>query len=387
MMQLTCEKKRLEEAVMACARAINPRSPLPILSHLLFEAKDGEVKITATDLDVGMSIKLEAEVIQPGSITCPARLTQDIVSKFPAGVVEMKTMAEGRMLLTCGNSKFELSTLPAEEFPSLPDLDNETSSAQLPQASLKSAIKQVAVAAASSQDESRAVMTGISLSLEEGTLTLVATDGRRLACVRKSVDVPLVGEEKLAVVVPARALIELSRLIETKGDVSLRVGKSQAFFKFDNFSLHCRLLEGRFPDYTKVVPTQFNRMCRIGRDDFVQALKRMLVVAQEKRSPNLIRLRFSEDTLGLSANTPDLGSGEEKLPVVFEGDPLTIGFNGKYLVDGLGVLDTEEIQFDLQEETKSAVIRPLADTTYDYVVMPVKLRDVAEDFDREPVSV
>ena len=128
-------------------------------------------------------------------------------------------------------------------------------------------------------------------------------------------------------------------------------------------------------------------MCRIGRDDFVQALKRMLVVAQEKRSPNLIRLRFSDDTLGLSANTPDLGSGEEKLPVIFEGDPLTIGFNGKYLVDGLAVLDTEEIQFDLQEETKSAVIRPLADTTYDYVVMPVKLRDVAEDLEREPVSV
>jgi len=113
----------------------------------------------------------------------------------------------------------------------------------------------------------------------------------------------------------------------------------------------------------------------------------MLVVAQEKRSPNLIRLKFEDDSLQLSANTPDLGSGDERLPVSFDGDPLTIGFNGKYLVDGLGVLDSEEIQFDLQEETKSAVIRPLGDNSYDYVVMPVKLRDVAEDYEREAVSV
>ena len=386
MMQLTCEKKKFEEAVNACARAINPRSPLPILSHLLLEAQGQQIKLTATDLDVGLSIELDAEIEEPGSITCPARLLTDIVSKFPAGRVELKTISEGRMILSCGTSKFELATLPAEEFPNLPDLD-ETSSAQLPQASLKAAIKQVAVAAASSQDESRAVMTGIHVTLEDGFLTLVATDGRRLACVKKTVEVPLVGEEKLSIVVPARALIELSRLISQNGDVSFKVGRSQAFFKFESHSLHCRLLEGRFPDHTKVVPRSFDRTCRIGRDDFIQGLKRMLVVAQEKRSPNLIRLRFDEDSLQLSANTPDLGSGSEKLSVVYEGGPLTIGFNGKYLVDGLGVLDSEEIQFDLQEETKSAVIRPLGDTSYDYVVMPVKLRDIAEDFEKEAVPV
>ncbi len=381
-MKLTCEKKLFEDAVAAAARAINPRSPLPILSHLLIEAVPGEVKLTATDLDVGLSIKVESDVIEPGSVTCPARLMGEIVSKLPAGRVELETLSEGRMLLSCGTSKFELSTLPAEEFPSLPSMD-ETASAQLPQDSLKGVIRQVAVAAASSQDESRAVMTGISLGLESGTLTLVATDGRRLACARKTVQVPLIGEERLSVVVPARALIELSRLIGTDGDVSLSVGKSQAFFRFGAYSLHCRLLEGRFPDYTKVVPTEFSKFCRIGREDFISGLRRMLVVAQEKRSPNLIRLRFSEDTLHLSANTPDLGSGDERLPIVYEGEELTIGFNGKYLVDGLGVLDCEEVQLDLQEETKSAVLRPLGDTSYDYVVMPVKLRDIAEDFERE----
>lgn len=383
-MQLTCEKKPFEEAVAAAARAINPRSPLPILSHLLLEASKGTVKLTATDLDVGLSIVLDAEIAVEGAVTCPARLMQEIVSKFPAGRVELKTVAEGRMVISCGSSKFELSTLPAEEFPTLPSLD-ETSSAQLPKSSLKAVIKQVAVAAASSNDESRAVMTGISIGLEEGELTLVATDGRRLACARKSVEVPLVGEEQLNVVVPARALIELSRLIGADGDVSLKVGRSQAFFQFDQTSLHCRLLEGRFPDYTKVVPTSFDRTCRIGREEFISSLKRMLVVAQERRSPNLIRLRFSEDTLHLSANTPDLGSGDESMPVVYEGEVLTIGFNGKYLVDGLNVLDSEEVQFDLQGDTKSAVIRPLGDTSYDYVVMPVKLRDIVEDLDRETV--
>jgi DNA polymerase-3 subunit beta len=382
MMKLACEKKLFEDAVAAAGRAINPRSPLPILSHLLIEATPGQVKLTATDLDVGMSIIIESDVSQTGSVTCPARLMGEIVSKLPPGRVELETLSEGRMLLSCGTSKFELSTLPAEEFPSLPSMD-EGLSAQLPQDSLKSVIRQVAVAAASSQDESRAVMTGISISLEAGTLILVATDGRRLACARKTVQVPLIGEERLNVVVPARALIELSRLVGTDGDVTLSVGKSQAFFRFGNYSLHCRLLEGRFPDYTKVVPTEFSRQCRIGREDFINGLRRMLVVAQEKRSPNLIRLRFFEDTLHLSANTPDLGSGDERLPIVYEGDELVIGFNGKYLVDGLTVLESEEIQFDLQEDTKSAVIRPLGDTSYDYVVMPVKLRDIAEDFERE----
>lgn len=381
-MKLACEKKLFEDAVAATGRAINPRSPLPILSHLLIEATPGMVKLTATDLDVGLSITVDADVSEPGSITCPARLMGEIVSKLPAGRVELETLSEGRMLLSCGTSKFELSTLPAEEFPSLPSID-EGSSAQLPQDSLKSVIRQVAVAAASSQEESRAVMTGISITLSEGALTLVATDGRRLACSRKNVQVPLIGEESLNVVVPARALIELSRLVSNDGDVILSVGKSQAFFRFGAYSLHCRLLEGRFPDYTKVVPTSFNRVCRIGREDFISGLRRMLVVAQEKRSPNLIRLKFTEDTLHLSANTPDLGSGDERLPIVFEGDELVIGFNGKYLVDGLTVLECEEIQFDLQEDTKSAVIRPLGDTSYDYVVMPVKLRDIAEDFERE----
>ena len=385
-MQLTCEKKPFEDAVAAATRSINPRSPLPILSHLLLEAESGQLKITATDLDVGLSIVLEVDIQESGSITCPARLMQEIVSKLPAGRVDLKTLAEGRMMLSCGSSKFELSTLPAEEFPSLPSLD-EAQSAQLQQHALKSVIKQVAVAAASSQDESRAVMTGISIGLTQGNLTLVATDGRRLACAQKVVEVPLIGEEELKVVIPARALTELNRLIGMDGAVSFQVGRSQAFFKFGNYSLHCRLLEGRFPDHTKVVPKSFVRTCRIGREQFINSLKRMLVVAQEKRSPNLIRLSFTEDTLQLSANTPDLGSGDERVPVVFEGDPLTIGFNGKYLVDGLSVLDSEEIQFDLQGDAQSAVIRPLGDVSYDYVVMPVKLRDVAEDYDRETVEV
>lgn len=382
MMKLTCEKKLFEEAVTATGRAVNPRSPLPILSHLLLEATPGQLKITATDLDVGLSITLEADVSVPGSITCPARLMVEIVPKLPAGRVTLELISEGRLVLSSGHSRFELSALPSEEFPSLPEF-SEAQSVQLPQDSLKTAIRQVAVAAASSQEESRAVMTGISMHLENGELTLVATDGRRLACVRKQVQASLLEEETLQVVVPARALNELSRLAGQDGDVALLVGKNQAFFRFGAYVLHSRLLEGRFPDHTKVVPTSFLRTCRLGREDFINGLRRMLVVAQEKRSPHLIRLRFAEDTLAMSANTPDLGSGEERLPISYEGEELVIGFNGKFLLDGLNVLDGDEVQFDLQDDSKSAVLRPLGDTSYDYVVMPVKLRDVAEDFERE----
>lgn len=377
-MKLTCEKKSFEEAILASARAINSRSPLPILSHFLIEASNDQLKITATDLDVGLSIIIEADIIEAGAITCPARLLNEIVSKLPAGKVSIATLNDGRINLSCGSAKFELSALPAEEFPSLPEIE-ENYSICLPQSSFKNSIKQVAIAAASSQDESRTVMTGILLKINNNLLTLVATDGRRLACNQQPLNSIGAVEEDLNVIIPARALIELSRLLDSDEPITMSVGKSLALFSFGRLTVHCRLLEGHFPDYTKVIPTSFLYSCRLGRDDFLAGIRRMLVVAQEKKSPGLIKLRFTQDKLYLSANTPDLGSGEEFFPVVFSGEELVIGFNGKYLIDGLTVIDSDEVQFDLQEDSKSAVLRVLEDNSYRYVIMPIKLRDFSEE--------
>lgn len=384
-MRVSCEKRIFEEAVQIVSRGINARSPLPILGHILLEAGEESITMTATDLDLGLEMRVAAEVHEPGALTCPAKLLQEIVSKLPAGPVSLNLEREGQLKLSCGHTQFELSTLPAEEFPSMPESENAPVFS-LPQAVLKTMIRQVGVAAASPNDESRAVMTGILTRLEPTLLTMVATDGRRLSCMRHPLEED--AERVAEVIVPARAMQEMVRLLgEEDEGVMVKVTEGQVFFTVGAVSLHCRLLEGNFPDYRKVVPTEFQRTCRLGREAFLNGLRRMLIVAQEKRSPHLIRLRFAQDALTLSANTPDLGSGSEQIDVVYEGEELLIAFNGRYLVDVLNVLECEEVQFDLQEETRSAVVRPFGSNEYDYVVMPVKLREPAPDeVDRVPVG-
>ncbi len=384
-MKLSCEKKVFEEAVGIASRAINNRSPLPILGHILIQAEEETINLTATDLELGMKIRIAGQVSQAGAVTCPAKLMQEIVNKLPAGTIELELDKNQKLTLTCQKSRFEISSLPAEEFPSL--ASHEASAEfQLPQQVFKKMIRQVGVAAASPNDESRAVMTGVLTSVSESMLTMVATDGRRLACSRQQLE-DLATEQSLEVIIPARAMQEVSRLLgDEEKPLGVIVSEGQVFFQLDSIELHCRLLEGSFPDYRKVVPNDFQRYCRLGREVFLAALRRMLIMAQEKRSPHLVRLKFSGDNLELSSNTPDLGSGNEQLEVVYEGDDLLIAFNGRYLADVLTVLDEPEVNFKLQDETRSAVIQPLGDETFDYVVMPVKLRDPIEE-EEERVAV
>lgn len=371
-MHVKIEKAQLEEGLQVASRAIHGRSPLPILSHVLLKASHETLELTATDLDLGLQTRLPAEVEQPGSLTCPARLMSEIVAKLPAGPVELHLVQEGLLAIRSRRSEFHVSTLPAEEFPSLPSAE-EAPSVSINQGLLKTMVRRVAVAAAS-QEETRAVMTGLLTILKPDSITLVGTDGRRLACMRR--ELPRDDNRDTQAVIPARALLELVRVLSNEEEeVGLAFTPGQVFFHLPTTSMHCRLLEGTFPDFEKVIPKEFQRNCRVGRDALLEGMKRMLIVAQEKQSPHLVRLDFGSERLRISANTPDLGSGKEEIPVVLEGDELTIAFNGRYIVDGLTVLETEELEFNLQDETRSAVLRPYGESGFDYVLMPVRLRE------------
>ncbi len=375
-MQLECEKPILEEGLQTVARAINPRSPLPILSHILIEARGDQLTLTATDLDLGVCLKIPATIHVEGSLACPAKLLLEIVSKLPGAPVTL-TATEGRVQILCGRSKFEITTLPAEEFPSLPSGERYPEIA-LPQREFRAMVKKVGIATAAS-DESRAVMTGILTQLEGDQLVMVATDGRRLAFAEHRM--PNALDVQAQVIVPGRAMQELARIAGDNDEpLFLRLADNQMFCTLRNVSMHCRLLEGHFPDYRRVMPTEFQRGCRVGREALLAALRRMLIVAQERQSPNLIVLDLASERLQLSANTPDLGLGQEEVAVIFEGQDLRIAFNGKYMQELLTVLDCEEIQMDLQDDTRSAVLRPYGQTDFRYVLMPVRLREaVAEE--------
>lgn len=371
-MRLDCEKTALEGALGQVSRAISSRSPLPILTHVLLEARGDELRLSATDLNVGIQIAIPVRVEEEGATTCSAKLVSEIVSRLPAGPLNLETAREGALRLKSGRAQFEVPTLPAEEFPSLPSPANAPGLV-LPQRVLRAMVNRVGTAAADS-DEARPVMTGILTLLEASQLTLVATDGRRLA--RMSAALEEDEERHARVIIPAKAMSELVRIMGDKdGEIQVRLAESQAFFQVPGVQFHCRLLEGTFPDFNRVIPKQFQRTCRLGREALMGSLRRMVIVAQEKDSPGLVRMEFEPDSLRLSAYTPDLGSAREEIPALLEGEPLTIAFNGKYLLDALAGFDRDEVQLDLQDESHSAVMRPLDDPSFDYVCMPVRLRE------------
>lgn len=377
-MLIKISKTILQDLITPASRVVSPKSPLPIAHNVKIETVGGGfVTATGTDFEKTVQTRAEAVVEEPGGACIPSRLLVDIVSKLPAGEVVLSTEVEGRCTIACGKSTFEVSALPTHEFPAMPTLD-EVQEITLPAELLSESVKLTAIAAAGPGEESRAVMTGIHLQADENSLVLTATDGRRLACHHAEI----IGGDVVGAVIPAVALVELSKHLKDGDDVSVKIGRTQAAFTVGDVRIFTRLLDGRFPDASKVVPTQFSRSCRLSRTDLVAGLKQILITAQEKRSPGLVRLQFEDGSLTLKSNTPDLGSGEVTLATVYEGEAMIIGFNGKYLLDALGVLDCDEVQFDLQEETKSAVLRPSGTSHYDYVVMPVKLRDVVE----EPVA-
>ena len=377
-MEIICEKNIFTQALATAARAINSRSPLPILSHVLMQAEDGRLRLSATDLDLGVVCETSVNIVESGSVACPARLLTEIVSKLPGAPIRFRSHHDGRIDIHCGRSRFEISTLPPEEFPSLPKAFEGTR-IRLPQKQLKSILRRVVLAVASAE-ETRAVMTGVLLKISGQEMTLVATDGRRMAHQLYSCPESLGEGDSLQVIVPGRAMQEIVRLLSDNDElVDMALADGQLHFRVNDVSLHCRLLEGTFPDYKRVLPKSFLRSCRIGREAFLGGLQRMLVLAQEKQSPNLVILDLSEGVLAISANTPDVGLGQEEISAVLEGEPLRIAFNGRYVADALAILEAEEVRIDFQEDSKSAVLSPFGEEGYSYVLMPVRLREALSD--------
>lgn len=379
-MIITIDRSALADAVSTAARFAANRSPLPILHTVRIGATPQSLTLSGTDLENGVVVTTTAaHTEKPGELCIDGALLDQVLKQMPKGEARLEQIGEGRCVLSCGLSRYELSTLPAADWPDQRE-DANTSSVTLSQPVLKQLISQAVIAAADSATEARAVMFGVLLSLDLDRLTLVATDGRRMSVATRIVEVA--GDGKLDAVIHSEGLRELGKALSAKGGtVTVTTGVRRATFALDGYEFSAAAIQGKFPDYTKVVPTSFSRWCRFDASSLLAAVKRLLVVAKEKRSPGLLRLGFSAEEILVTANTPDLGSGEERVPCEFAGEPLTIGFNGRYLADGLVVLGDEEAQLDLQSDTQSAVLRSAGDQSWRYVLMPVKLRDVAEDYE------
>jgi len=367
-MNLTITKDQIIAGLQAVQNVVSTRTTLPILSNVLIRAEGSHVEFTATDLDVTVACKVEAKVVKPGATTLPVKKLFGIVRELQ-GEIEIETDEKNLSSIRSGSSFFKIHGLAADEFPPLPKFKDDKKVSQ-PQENIRAMIRKTSFAV--STDESRYVLNGIFISLKEGKMTFVATDGRRLALVDEEVDI----SEKSAgeFIVPAKAITELNRLLQDKGDVELKFGENQASFALKNdngFSvlLITKLIEGNYPNYRQVIPGEAKERIPVGREELVQALRRAEIMTSEKA--NSVKLTFGKNVLTITANSPEVGEARETMAINYKGKELAIAFNPRYLIDPLNALTEDEVFIELIDELSPGVIK--INGPFLYVVMPMRL--------------
>lgn len=374
-MKVVVDRKNLENGILTAAKAVNSKSPLPILSHLLIRAEGERMTFAATDLEMVVECTIPAHVLEPGAFTASARLLSDIVTQLnePEVSLELKEQKQ-QVELNTRASNFHVYTLSADEFPVLPQAE-ALPTVVLPQEMFREMVRGVAFAVAP-PEETRAVLTGILTQIEGGMATLVATDGRRLARVQKPYEAST-GMTPYRAIIPARAMEELKRLLHDSAEpLEITASQGQVFFRFGDILLVARLLEeGKFPDCEAIIPRSFARTVKVHREQLLGAVKRALVMAQEKDAPRLLKLEIEGNMMSIRSNTPDLGQARELVPVTLDGEPVTIAFNGRYLMDAVSNMAGEEVQFHLNDPLSMGMLRPVGLEEYLYLIMPVRLKD------------
>ena len=365
-MKVICARKDLNEGVQTAARAVSARTSLPILGHLLITAEDDKLRIAATDLEIGMECIVEANVQEPGSLTVPARYMSEVLNALPETDVALSVDESHAVSIKCATSDFSILGLPPEEFPMLPEVKEEVSFV-IERDVLREGVRRTSFAIG--VDESRAILTGILMQVTEAGLKLVSTDTHRL-CV---LDCPLVESRgEVNAIVPGRAMNELSRIVpEGEGTVSVGISSSQVKFKVGDTVLISRLIEGQFPNFEKVVPTEHNKKLIIPREQFEASLKRVAIVARENSNRAVI---VAEDgKLTITAESGVVGKAHEEVEIVKEGEDTKMAFSARYLLDVLAVVDTEAMEMELTGEVNQALLRPQGQDEYLYVVMPMQV--------------
>jgi DNA polymerase-3 subunit beta len=339
------------------------------LSGVMISAQpDSAPELLATDMEVGLRVPLRAEVARPGSAVLPARLLLDVARSLSAEEVTLELRsAEQDVELICGPTTFHLRTLRAEDFPTLPSPSPESRVA-LPAEAFVETISRVARSA--SRDETRPVLTGILMSASGQELRMVATDSYRLSVKQTALESPLQGS--LEANVPARALQELARIAQqTPADsLAVSVGQNQAIFELGDVVLSSRLIDGQFPNYRQLLPETVEHEMRLASAELTDVVRRVSLLAQ-KNAP--LRLSFSEGTLTVSAQTPDVGEASEAIPVPFKGEPFEIGFNPEFLRDGLESIESEELVLKLISPLRPGLIESPETGDFVYLIMPIRL--------------
>lgn len=372
-MRTIIEKSALLKALNHVQSVVERRNTIPILSNVLLQAQGGMLALTATDLEIEIREKIEAEVLQDGATTAPAHMLYDIVRKLPDGAqVELALEGDvGRLSLTSGPSHFTLQTLPKDDFPTMSQ-DEMPVAFALPSGLLRSLIDRTRFAISS--DETRYYLNGLYLHTSDGEgrklLRAVATDGHRLA--QAQIEQPVGAGDMPAIIVPRKTVNETQKLLEESGgEVSVQLSDTRINFAFENIVLTSKLIDGKFPDYSRVIPTDNDKQLSVDVRAFSQSVDRVSAISNEKS--RAVKLMLESDKLTFSVSNPDSGNATDELAVAYSAAPLEIGFNARYLLDIMGQVEGETASFELADAGSPTIVRDLSDKDALYVLMPMRV--------------
>lgn len=369
-MKFTITRDNLQHGLSAVGATIPARTTLPVLSNILLEAGADGVRMSGTDLDMAVSIRVPAEVQEEGALTVPAKKLQELARELPEQPVRV-TGKNDRLELECGRAKFRLNGMSRDEFPTFPSVDF-SESWKIGGDVLRTLIHQTAFAV--STEESRPILNGVLWQLADGEMKMVATNGHRLAMMSVPVKAP--GSPRTDLIVPPKALGQIERLFPEDGEIEVARSENHLGFRQDGTQVYTRLIEGPYPNYEQVIPRDNDRIAVASREALVQALRRMAVVASEQT--HRVRLAFAGGMVRFSVETPDLGEAHEEMEVAYEGEPLEIGFNANYLLEVLKYIPTGDVRLAFKAPERAATLEPSPEEgqdTPDYLclVMPLRL--------------
>jgi DNA polymerase-3 subunit beta len=368
-MNLTISKEQIINGLQAVQNVVSTRTTLPILSNVLLRAEGDKLELTATDLDVTIACSVEAKVKKPGASTVPVKRLFGIVRELSNSEIDLEVDDKHACAIRSGPSFYKINGLSADEFPPMPKF-KEDKKIVLPQETVRGMVKKTSFAI--STDESRYVLNGIFISLKDHKMTMVATDGRRLALVDEEVDISEKNHGEF--ILPAKTVNELNRLLQDKGELELRYAENQASFtlkdeKGSSILIVSKLIEGNYPNYRQVIPAETKERVPLVREEFLHALRRAEIMTSEKS--NSVKLSFGKNKLEITANSPEVGEAKESLAVNYKGPEMAIAFNPKYMIDPLNALPNDEVFLELIDELSPGVLK--INGPFLYVVMPMRL--------------
>jgi DNA polymerase-3 subunit beta len=373
-MELTIQKQTLLDGLQMVQGIVEKRSSMPILSNVLVETVDSGIQMVATDLQVGIRLKVPAQVKDPGGISLLARKLYEIVRELPDEDVYLKLNENNRLFISCKGTQYNIMGLPASDFPPLPEVDlKQVFNLEGPV--LKDMIQRTIISVA--LDEGRYNLSGIFFEYfqkdEKNWLRMVSTDGHRLTLQDKEIE-PLAEEVfPKGVLLPRKAVTELIKMLETSGQVRIGFKDNNGVFTKDDTMMVMRLLEKKFPDYQLVLPKKKDKSVLVSKNNLLDTMKRMAVLSTDRYRG--VKLLLSKGNLEIQSVNPDLGDAKEAIPLEYKGGKLEVGFNGRFFIDALQIMESETITLELSDSVSPAVLSGEKDPGFLALIMPMKLME------------